>query len=650
MTRTLTPEDVLRWHYAGALALSPDGSRLAFCEMWSDADKNENKMAIFLVPTDGSRPARQITFGPKRDWAPSWSPDGRHLAFLSIRETDWRSDLYVMDMEAGGDAQLRVTLPRGIAEYAWSGDGSQFALTGRPAYPDDPNRPTEDEDERRKRYGQRVVYVDRMHYRADGNRLVDDEYPAVWVAPADGGEPREIVASEYPVQSPRWTPDGRVAFLSPREPEHELTWNTQLWAVGPDGGEPQRLSASEGAVSGYAITDDRRVVCDVYPVPGFPIGCYDDQLHVDGERVCSELGRNIGKHVLADTIDPLTRWATPTAHGNDIWFHASHQGEVAVYRLGSPEPVLGGKRVVGEFAVAGEVIAFASTAPDDPASIRVAKTDGTGERVVHEPNPWLRDAKLREWRELWVEAEGVRSQAWVMLPTDPPQEPPPAVLNIHGGPHGAYGWAFNMLIQVQTPSDAAIIFGNPPGSLTYGEDFTQLIHKAWGDADFPAAMAFCDEAVKRGFADPERLGVAGGSYGGFLTTWIVGHTDRFKAAVAQRPPTNLTSIFGSSEFGWALMHSCMGAHPWEDRALFERCSPITYAPNVTTPLRLIACTEDYRVPMEQVEQFYVTLKVLGRPVDMVVFRDSHHLVYSGPPWNRVRHAEAVHDWLAKYLA
>lgn len=645
---SLTPEDVLRWRYAGSLALHPDGSRLAFCEMWSDVEKDENRMAIFLVPTDGSRPPRQITFGAKRDWSPKWSPDGRYLAFLSIRETDWRPDLYVMDMESGGDAQLRVKLPRGVAEFAWSRDGSRFALTGRPPYPDDRRRPTEDEDERRKRYAQRVVHVDRMHYRADGNRLVDDEYPAVWVAPAGGGEPREVVASEYPVQSPGWTPDGSITFLSPREPDHELTWNAQLWSVSPEGGDPVPLSKAEGAVSGYCITDDGHVVCMAYPLPGFTIGCYDDHLLVDGERVCSELGRNIGKHVLADTIDPVMSGSTPTADGSDVYFQASHQGEVALYRLGSLEPLLGGKRVIGDFAVAGGVIAFMNTAPDDAASIRVAKADGSAERVVHEPNPWLNDVAPREWRELWVEVDGVSSQAWVMLPPGEP-ESPPAVVNIHGGPHGAYGWAFNMLIQVQTPKDAAIVFGNPPGSLTYGEEFTQLTHKAWGEADFPHVMAYCDESVAQGLADPDRLAIAGGSYGGYLTCWAVGHSDRFKAACAQRPPTKLDSIFGSSEFGWALMHTCLGAHPWEDPELYRRLSPLTYAESINTPLRLIGCTEDYRVPMEQVEQLYITLKVLGRPADLVVFRESHHLVYSGKPSNRAAHAEAVHEWLAKYL-
>jgi dipeptidyl aminopeptidase/acylaminoacyl peptidase len=244
----------------------------------------------------------------------------------------------------------------------------------------------------------------------------------------------------------------------------------------------------------------------------------------------------------------------------------------------------------------------------------------------------------------------VRSQAWLLSPVHQRASgAPPCVLNIHGGPHGAYGWAYNFLVQVQSAPEWALIIGNPPGSLTYGEAFAQLTHKAWGEADFPHVMAYCDEAVKQGLADEDKLAIAGGSYGGFLTTWAIGHTDRFKAACAQRPPTKLDSIFGSSEFGWALMHSCFGVHPWEDPELYRRLSPVTYAERINTPLRLIGCTEDYRVPMEQVEQLYITLKVLGRPVDLVVFRESHHLVYGGKPWSRAGHAQAVREWLERYL-
>jgi dipeptidyl aminopeptidase/acylaminoacyl peptidase len=646
----LKPRDILEFRNIGQLALSPDGSRLAFVEMWADEEANANRMAIFLVPTDGSAPARRITSGPKRDWGPKWSPDGSTLAFLSVRETEWRADLYVMNMTGGGDPQLVATLPRGVAQFEWSPDSARFALTGRPAYPDDRWRPADDEAERRTRYQQRIVHVERMHYRADGMQLTDDEFASLWVVDGAGGEPAVVLESSYPLSSPGWTPDGRIAFVSSREPDYERTWNSQVWAVSPEGGTPEKLSSSGGAVQGYAFTDDGRLVYPAYPVPGLPVGCYDDQLWVDDAVVAFE--HNVGKHVLADTVDPIAGGSTPTASGNDVFVQVSIEGATHVYVLrdGRLSPVIAGDRVIGEFAVAGDVIAFTSTSQTEPASIRVCRRDGSGERVVHDPNPWLAERPTSEFEEIWVDVDGVRSQAWVILPpAGVGASPPPCVLSIHGGPHGAYGKAFNLLLQMLAAPGYSVIYGNPPGSLTYGEKFAQLTHRAWGEADFPHVMAYCDEAIERGWADPDKLGVTGGSYGGFLTCWSITHTHRFKSALAARPPTNLTSIFGSSEFGWALMHGCFDAHPWEDRELFARLSPMSYVENIETPLRLIACTDDFRVPMEQVEQMYISLKILDRPVDMVVFRDSHHLIYTGPPMNRVAHMDVMVEWFGRYL-
>src|SRR5688572_17476683 len=234
--KTLQPEDILRWRNAGQLAVKPDGTSVAFVEMWCDAGARRHGTAIFLLPTGGSAPARQITSGPSGDGSPTWSPDGRMLAFLSARETGWRRDLYVLDMTSGGDARRVAVLPRGIAEFAWSPAGTRFALTGKPEFPDDPHRPTEDPDERRKRYAERIVHVERLHYRNDGAGIVDDEQPALWVVDLeDGSEPAVIVEPRYPLSSPRWTPDGRVAFLSRRTDDHEFTWHDQVWAVQPDG-------------------------------------------------------------------------------------------------------------------------------------------------------------------------------------------------------------------------------------------------------------------------------------------------------------------------------------------------------------------------------------------------------------------------------
>jgi dipeptidyl aminopeptidase/acylaminoacyl peptidase len=647
--KTLQPEDILRWRNAGQLALKPDGSAVAFVEMWCDADENRNRTAVFLLPTDGSSTARQITSGPNGDGSPKWSPDGRFLAFVSARETDWRRDLYILDMTSGGDARRVAVLPRGVGEFAWSADGTRVALTGKPEFPDDPNRPTEDADERRKRYGDRIVHVERLHYRNDGAGIVDDEQPALWVIDIEeGAEPKVVVEPRYPLSSPRWTPDGRIAFLSRRSDDHEFTWNDQVWAVSSDGGKPSKLTDAAGPVLGFCFTDSGRLSYTAAPARGLPTGCFDDQLFVDGERV--DLDVNVGKHILADTVDPIAASSTPTASGDEIYVQLSEKGAVSVARIrnGSAEPLLSGKRVIGEFDVAGETVVFTSTDPGEAQTIRVR--DESGERILHDPNPWLAELTLSECREIWVDVDGVDSQAWAFLPPGGVTDgAPPALISCHGGPHGAYGWAFNVLLQLNAAKGWTVIMGNPPGSLSYGEKFTQLTHRAWGEADFPHVMAYVDHAIAQGWADAGRLGIFGGSYGGYLTLWSICQTDRFKAAVAQRGVANLETVFSSSEFGWELMRGCFDCHPWEDRELFRRLSPVNHVENITTPLRLVGCTGDQRVAMEQVEQMYIALKVMGRPVDMVVFREGHSLVYHGKPWSRVEHARITAEWFERHL-
>ena len=650
--QTLTASDIIRFRLAGSLALRPGGKDLAFVEMWGDADANSNKTAIFVVPTDGSAPARQVTSGPNGDGAPKWSPDGRYLGFVSARDVPWRRDLYVLDMEHGGDARRIATLPRGIGEFAWSADGSQVALTGKPEFPDDAHRSTDDVGERRARYQDRVVHVERLHYRGDGAGISDDEGPALWIASVDGDdEPRVLVEHGYPLSSPGFAPDGRVTFVSRREPNFEITWHDEVWAVSTDGGEPERLTSLDGSVSGYGFLDSGALAVDHYPMSGLPLGCVSDELVIDGKVV--PLEHNFGKHALSDTVDPMGAPRNPTCVGDTVWFQVTIEGRVHLWRYvdGVASPVIEGDRVVGEFVVGDGVIAFTNTTATESATIRVAPLDGSSERVVHVPNPWVDDLTVGAVEELWVEVDGVRSHAFVILPPGGIGDTlPPCVLTQHGGPHSVYGYGFNLLLQMLAIPGYTVVVANPPGSLSYGDEYAQMTHKHYGEAEMPHLNAMLDEVIARGWADPDRIGTTGGSYGGFLTLWDITHSDRFKAAVSGRGVVDWNSIFASSEFGWGLVHGCFGCYPWEDPELYRRLSPITYADKIRTPLRIIGCTNDHRVPMEQVEQMYIRLKVMNNaPVDLVVFKDSHHLIYSGPPWNKVDHMQSILDWFEKYL-
>lgn len=652
MMQTLGELDILRFRMISDPQLSPDGRQVAFVVTDQDGKANRQATSVWLVPSDGSAQPRRLTEGP-RDAKPRWSPDGSRLAFLGARESEWAKDLYVLDM-AGGEPQPHVRLPRGITEYTWSPDGASFCMVGGPEFPADPDRePPSSSEEARQRYQERVRYVKRLRYRMDGQGVLDDEARQLWVASADDGSGlRMITDGDADVVRPRWAGDGRIAFLSNREPDHDASNVVEVYAAAVSGGEVERVTSYEMATTGFAYAADG-TLATLRTDAASPHGGRHTHLWIGEDSVTRELDRSCGARVLADTapaqdaIDPV--WVDDHVH-----FSVADRGSVQVHRArpgATPERVIGGQRVVSELSAAGGLLAFISTSPDDPVSLRVARLDGSDERVLFEPNPWVRERALGKLRPFDFRHQGRDIDAWALLPPGATEgERLPTLLYIHGGPHAAYGWSFPFVFQVLAGAGYAVVFCNPPGSQTYSEEFASCLRGAWGVTDFPYFMALVDRAVESGFADPERLGVGGASYGGYSTLWVITHTGRFKAAVSMRPVAALDGFYGSSDIGWNFGAESMGAEPWEDRELYERLSPMTYLVRVTTPLRLIAGTGDLRTPAEQAENVFARLRKMGKEVDLVVFHgEPHGMVVQGKPWHRVRHMRAVLEWFNQHL-
>jgi dipeptidyl aminopeptidase/acylaminoacyl peptidase len=654
----------------GDVQVSPDGSQCAFVLVRMDRDQNVQKASIWIVPSDGSAPARRLTSGPRRDAMPRWSPDGRWLAFLSNREAEWRADLYVIDRR-GAEPRMVAHLPRGIDAYAWAPDSNRFALVGRPDYPVDPDRdPPKDAEDAHRRYGERVRHVSRFRYRLDGSGLLDDEPRRLWICARDGGAksaPTPITEGPWEVLRPRWTPDGRIAFTSNRNPDHQSSEKEDLWVVSPDGGEPSKLTTEPGSIASFSLGpqgqcaligafDDHafgsarnmRVFVDLYSSAG-RMGPADLKLRTAG------FDRTAIDAVMADSVAPADPhdpvWSPD---GSLLHFLVSDAGAVGIYRMaaeGEPALFVGGQRVIPSFSIGGRTVAFISTSPDDPGTIRAVDPDGSFEGVLHDPNPWVKERGLGSLRDLPVEVDGTKVDGWALLPPDHADGTTvPTLLYIHGGPHMAYGWSFALVFQVLAGAGYAVLYCNPPGSQAYGERFARALIGHWGEADFPFFMALVDRALESGFADPERLGVGGASYGGFSTLWVVTHTDRFKAAVSARPVSMLESFYGSSDIGWAFGAREMGAEPWEEPDQYRRLSPALKLQRVTTPLRLIACLSDHRTPPEQAEQVFIRLKKMGKETDLVLFfGEPHAIVVVGKPWNRVRHMRAIVEWFDRFL-
>jgi dipeptidyl aminopeptidase/acylaminoacyl peptidase len=648
----LEERDILRFRMISDPQLSPDGRQVAFVLTEQDAGADRQATSVWLVPADGSAEARRLTAGP-RDSRPRWSPDGRRLAFLGAREREWARDLYVLDM-AGGEPRRVAGLPRGITEHEWSADGACFCLVGGPEYPADPDRePPAGPEEAHRRYQERVRYVRRFRYRMDGQGVLDDEARQAWVVGAGGGDaPRRLTDGDADVARVAWTPDGRVAFLSNREPDHDRSNVTEVYAVPVAGGEVERLTRYEKTMVAFGFAADG-TLATLRTDTAAPFGGVHVRLWIGDECPSAELDRTSSPAVQADTM-PGREALAPAWHGGRVYFEVADRGSMHVYRARAgerPERVVGGRRVVGALSVAAGLVAFVSAAPDDPLSLRVVSADGGEERVLFEPNPWVCELALGALRRVELRHEGQEIDAWALLPPGAGEgERVPTLLYIHGGPHSAYGWSFPFVFQVLAGAGYAVVYCNPPGSQSYPEQFARRLSGAWGEVDFPCFMALVDRAIEAGFADPDRLGVGGASYGGFSTLWAVTHTDRFKAAVSMRPVSALPAFYGASDVGWNFAAAELGAEPWEDPELYDRLSPVTYLDRVTTPLRLIASTGDLRTPAVEAEHVFARLRKMGREVDMVVFHgESHLVVVQGRPWNRVRHMRAVLEWFDRHL-
>lgn len=643
----------------GEVQVSPDGSQCAFVLVHMDRHENVQKTSIWIVPSDGSQAARRLTSGPNLDGTPRWSPDGRWLAFLSNRETEWRRDLYVIDMRGAEPCKV-AQLPRGIEDYAWAPDSNRLALLGRPDYPVDPDRdPPKDAEDARKRYVERVMYVGRYRYRLDGSGLLDDEPRRIWVCRRDGGgeapELRAVTDGPWDVLRPRWTPDGRIVFLSNRNDDHESSEKIDLWAVWPDGGEPAKLTPEAGAITSFSFGPQGQcALIGAFEDDAFG-GARHQRLFVDFKLRTPGLDRTAIAAVICDTV-PLMDFLDPvwSPDGELIHFLVSDAGTVSIHRVGLdgyPIVFAGGHRVITCCSIGGRTVAFVSSAPDDPGTIRVCDPDGSNERVLHDPNPWIKERALGTLSRLPFAVEGTAADGWALLPPDHTDGTRvPTILEIHGGPHGAYGWNFPYAFHVLAGAGYAVVYCNPPGSQAYDEAFARAVIARWGEVDFPFFMGLVDRAIESGFADPERLGVGGASYGGFSTLWVVTHTDRFKAAVSARPVSLLESFYGTSDIGWAFGAREMGGEPWDEPDQYRRFSPALKLQRVTTPLRLIACLSDFRTPPAEAENVFVRLKKMGKEVDMVLFHgEPHAVVIVGKPWNRVRHMRAVLEWFDRFL-
>jgi len=658
-TRPLVAEDVVRFKIVDDAQISPDGTTVAYVVRHSILDENRYASAIYTIATDGGEP-RQLTTGETRDSSPRWSPDGRTLAFVSDR--NGASQVYLLDMQ-GGEARQLTTLGRGASSPSWSPDGTKIAFLSSEGYGID--------DETRNKPGSFIRHIKRLDYRFNEADYIDDRFSQVWIVDVTYGAPNQLTAGDTSVGAFTWSPDGEtVAFTANRIDRSGFLSQLYVIATGAAGSTgdtdgARRISEASEVAVGPAWSPDGERIAFIGRRPGARAGANGDIYVVapDGEELQSiteGFDRSPATGSFGDTWSP--RDHTPlawSADGSGVTFTASDKGQVNVYRAGTNSDitkVAGGERSISivSRSVDGGRLAFVAGSFMNPCDVFTCRADGSDERQLTHVNAELLDELAIQTPEhmLYESFDGeYQLDAWIIRPVGVEAETKaPLVQIIHGGPHSIFGHTFFFDLQLWASQGWNVLFMNPRASQGYGEAFATGALADWGGVDWREQEQALDLAIERGGVDPERLAVTGLSYGGFMTNWIVGHSERYKVAVSENGICNLVSFFTTSDIGWYWLEHEMERTVWDNLDWYMQASPISYVEKMNTPMLLLQAESDYRCPIEQGEQLFTALLARGVPTEMVRFPgESHGQLSAGKPETRLVRRQVTLDWFKRFL-
>jgi dipeptidyl aminopeptidase/acylaminoacyl peptidase len=626
--RTLDKETFMDMENVSNASISPDGTRIVFSREWVDKQKDQSRSSIWIVDVDGSRP-RELTGGSWRDSAPVWSPDGKRIAFLSDRTGN--TQLHVMWADTREVAQL-THVERSPSNLQWSPDGKQLAFTM--FVPDEdpilkvelPKRP------RGAEWAKGAVIVDRLSWARDGSGPTEKGYTHVFVLDAlVGGTPRQVTTGKFNHTGPSWSADAQRIYVSGiRQPDAEyLQGNSEIHVVDLNTGDIRALTDRKGPDADPAVSPSGAFVAYTG---------YDDKnytRHLSSLYVMDRDGG--GKRLLAGNLPESPVDLTWATDNSGVYFTVGERGSGVVYFAplkGDLRKVTDGVHTLNGLSIAqnGQVATIRSSfhEPGHVATFNL-KSPAHIRKVLDVNADVLAGVKLGDVEELWFTSkDGLKVQGWLVKPADfDPTKKYPLVLWIHGGPWSMYNVAFNWGYQNFAANGYAVLYTNPRGSTGYGQDFVNGIQFSYPGKDYDDLMAGVDAAIAKGWVDANNLFVCGGSGGGVLTAWIVGHTDRFAAAVSMRPVINWHSFVGTTDGpNWYRQFQ---KYPWEDPMEYAVRSPLHYVGNVTTPTMVMTGEADLRTPMAQSEEFYRALKLLKKPTLLVRMPEEYH------GWRRPSH-------------
>ncbi len=677
MARSITIEDLYKIKFSSRPRISPDGKRVAYVLTDIDEQRHSYHSSLWVTSVaDGE--SRRFTTGPANASSPAWSPDGKWLAFVSEREGEsatvnpqeqkkrgkGKPQIWLLPVD-GGEAYQLTFMEHGASNPVWSPDGKYvlFAAQTGPA----------DEQTEEGKPLPKVHVIDQLWYRLDGVGYIYERRTHLFLIEKAGGEPVQLTDGDWDDGDAAWSSDGtQLAFISDRS-EDRWRWPGGDVYVLPINnkqvGEPHCLTDSKLGCSSPAWSPNGQTLAFLgtpklrgagqtylYTQPISADRAEPTCLSREFAGSCSDwTNSDIGDEHLA----PAPVWS---ADAKTLYVLASLSGATRIFGLSAtgsnvePQILTPGDIHVRDFSSdqASNTLALLVGDPTHPQEIFVRSTTQNGElRQIGHANDALLSELTLSTPELtsYTGADGWPIEGWIMKPQDfDAAKKYPLVVEIHGGPNTQYGYGFFHEMQLLVAQGYVVFYSNPRGSIGYGYKFSNAVRGAWGEKDSIDIMNGLEEVVKQGYIDEQRLAVTGGSYGGFMTNWLVGHYDRFKVAATDRCVSNMASMFGSSDIGWDLGEDNLDTTPWEGLDKYMHMSPITYVKNITTPLLIIHSEQDLRCSIEQSEQLFTALKWMRREVKFVRFEgQSHGLSRGGHPRSRLERLRHITSWFAKYL-
>jgi dipeptidyl aminopeptidase/acylaminoacyl peptidase len=628
--KRMTIETSLAIKQAGAPQISSDGKWVAYTISEWDRKENCRVSHVWLASTDGGRSTR-LTNGVKGESSPQWSPDGMYLAFLA--ERDKGTQIWLLPV-FGGESERLTTEENDVQAFRWSPDGSQIAYITR----DVPKDKAERDKKKKEKFD--TIVVDSGF-----------TYSHMWTINVASKEKKRITEGDFTVSSPQWSPDGEsIVFVMSSGGAQESTYidisedrNTDLYLVSAAGGAPRRLTANPAADTNPQWSPDGKLLAYVANNEPSSWAAKNDLVVISPAE---QTPRNLTKDFI-ESVGPSMNWAPD---GRTIYFSASQGVHTHIFKVsvdgGAISQVTRDHRTYGPFDIAGYwqnvtpaappinadessanwKIAYSVSDSFTPEDIWVAPLSKIEDaKKVTWVNPEIKDFALAETNVIrWKGPDDFNIEGLLVKPVGYREgKRYPLILQIHGGPYSRFSDTFNSRAQVWAANGYAVLMPNPRGSTGYGQKFSSSNIGDWGGKDFKDIMAGVDFLIEKGVADPEKLAVMGGSYGGFMTFWIITQTDRFKAAIGHAGISDWYSFHGQSDIP-GLMEYGLAGQPWTAPENYRRHSPMTYVDRVKTPIMITHGERDLRVPIAQSEQFYRALKKRGVPVVFLRFpREGH---------------------------